>query len=352
MASWKGRGAVNRPTARFLSTDTEIHFEDGIDASAENPLSRYYPEKSKTVIVHNQSPDVPFDLSLNPFRGCEHGCVYCYARPSHAYADLSPGIDFETKIFYKPDAPQTLEKDLARRGYTCSPIAVGGNTDVYQPIERKLKITRGILEVLRNHSHPFTVITKSGLILRDLDILKQMAGKNLVRAFISITTLNADLASKMEPRAASPANRLKTLESLARAGVPVGLMIAPVIPGLTEMELERICEAAANAGASTAGMIMLRLPYEVKEIFFAWVRERFPARENKILEAIRGMRQGKLNDTEFGTRMKGSGPFAELIARRFELAKRKHGLNRILPELDRTKFQPPLPHGQARLDFG
>jgi DNA repair photolyase len=298
---------------------------------------------------------VPFEQSINPYRGCEHGCSYCYARPSHAYLELSPGLDFETKLFAKTNAAQLLKEELARPGYVVKPIAFGTNTDCYQPIDRRYRIMRQLLEVLAECEHPLTIVTKSALIERDLDLLGPMAAKNLAKAFVSITTLDRQLARRLEPRAASPQRRVDALRALASAGVPCGVMVGPVIPALTDKSMEEVLEAAAAAGATMAGWIMLRLPNEVRPLFKEWLAHHYPQRAEHVISIVRQVRGGRENDPRFGSRMSGSGNFAELIGRRFEVACRRFGLNRENNHmasrggLDCSRFRPPSPAGQMNL---
>ena len=308
------------------------------------------PEATRTIITRNDSPDVPFDRSINPYRGCEHGCVYCFARPSHAYLGLSPGLDFETRIISKPGAPDLLRKELAKPGYRCEPLALGANTDPYQPVERRLRITRRVLEVLAEHRHPVTIVTKSDLVLRDLDLLGPMATMRLARVMISVTTLDRALARRMEPRAATPERRLAAMRELTAAGVPAGVLSSPMILGLNDHELERILEASRAAGAVTAGYILLRLPHEIKDLFSEWLETHYPLKAPRVLALVRATRQGRLYDARFGARMKGAGPHAELLRRRFEVACRRLGLDRDRPRLDTSLFRPPgRPGDQFRL---
>lgn len=347
----KGRGAVLTPHPRYQDVSRD-DFDDGWSDAEEPPprlLTTVTDEHAKTIISRNQSPDIPFEQSLNPYRGCEHGCVYCYARPSHAYLDLSPGIDFESRLFAKVNAAEVLRKELGAPSYRCSPIAVGANTDAYQPIERRLKITRGVLEVLAATQHPLTIVTKSALIERDLDLLAPMAAQSLVEVFVSLTTLDHDLARRMEPRATAPRRRLETIRRLASAGIPVGVMFAPVIAGLNEHELESVAAAATAAGATSAAYVVLRLPQELSPMFQAWVKQHYPLRAAKIMSLMRAQRGGKDYDSDFSQRMKGSGPFAQLIARRFAQACRRAGLNQSRPNLDLTKFMPPRDENQLTL---
>ena len=351
----KGRGATLNPKVRFESAEVDP-FDDGWGSLARArdddppPRTEVTPDASRSVIARNTSPDIPFDRSINPYRGCEHGCVYCYARPTHAYLGLSPGLDFETKLVAKLDAPALLEDELARPGYRCQPIALGTNTDPYQPVERRLGITRGILEVLARCRHPATIVTKSAAVVRDLDLLAPMARQDLVRVAISVTTLDGDLARRLEPRAAAPHRRLQAIRQLREAGVPAAVMVAPIIPALTDHEIERILEAAVGAGASSAGYVLLRLPHEVKELFEGWLEAHAPERAGHVLSLVRQCRGGRLYDATFGRRMRGEGPYAELIGRRFATAKRRLGLVAEGRPLRTDLFAPPAPpSGQLRL---
>ena len=345
----KGRGAVSNATGRYEShrrnrVDDGWHRSENGDGgfAVPKPRTRILVDATRTAITRNTSPDIPFDRSINPYRGCEHGCIYCYARPSHAWLGFSPGLDFETRILAKPSAPQLLLKELSRKGYRPKPLALGTNTDPYQPIEGKLRITRGILEVLARCNHPVTVVTKSDRVLRDADILTAMAKRNLARVYISVTTLDAELARSLEPRAASPAKRLDAIATLTAAGIPTGIMVAPVIPALTDHEIEAILEAAAGGGAKEAGYILLRLPLEVKSLFSEWLRGHYPDRAERVLARVRETRGGALNDATFGRRMRGRGVYADLVARRFELARKRLGLGREdLTQLDTSRFTPP-----------
>jgi DNA repair photolyase len=344
----RGRGAVTNPSGRFERFSIEL------EPTGEEPArleTTTIPEKTRGIIARNDSPDVPFDQSINPYKGCEHGCIYCFARPTHAYLGLSPGLDFETKIFTKPDAAKLLRAELARPGYRCDALALGANTDPYQPTERELGITRSILEVLREHRHPVSIITKSALVMRDADLLAEMAKENLASVNFSITTLEPGLARTMEPRAAAPARRLAAMRALHEAGVPVGVLASPMIPALNDAELERILEAATAAGAQWANYILVRLPHEVKELFTAWLEAHFPQRAAHILALIRDTRGGKLYEPEFGTRMRGTGPYAALLRKRFEIACRRLGLNRERRVLDTSKFVPPKAAGPQRALF-
>lgn len=341
----KGRGAGSNPEGRFESRRVEA-IDDGWPQELADELpplqTTVTPEHAKHLITRNNSPDIPFEQSINAYRGCEHGCVYCYARPSHSYMNLSPGLDFETKLFYKADAARLLESELSKPGYLCKAINLGANTDPYQPIERKLKVTRSLLEVLRRFRHPVTIVTKSALVERDIDILGDMARDSLVSVFVSITTLDAALKRTLEPRAPAPAARLAAVRNLNDAGIPVGVLVAPVIPAVNDRELEAILEACAQAGAGSAGFVMLRLPHEVKALFREWLTNHLPERADHVMSLIRAMRDGKDNDPRFGSRMRGEGSYAELIARRFEVASRRLGLNRGRAlQLSTRHFRPP-----------
>ena len=343
----KGRGAVSNPKNR-LDNEERVPEGDGWWKLEDDLLGKFEtqlrPDTSKTIISHNTSPDIPFDRSINPYKGCEHGCIYCYARPTHSYLGMSPGLDFETKIFFKENAAVLLERELRRPGYECKPIALGVNTDAYQPAEKELKITRSILEVLSAYNHPVSIITKSSRILNDLDILAPMGQKSLVHVMISVTTLDPNLARSMEPRASSPANRLATLKMLNEAGVPTGVLASPMIPAINDNELEAILEASAEIGAVQAGYLLLRLPFELKQLFRDWLRVHFPDRENRVLSLIRQCRQGGLNAAGFGVRMRGTGPYAEILNKRYKLACRRLKLNQRDEKWDFncSLFKPPL----------
>ncbi len=298
-------------------------------------------EKPRTAITRNESPDVPFDRSINPYRGCEHGCIYCFARPTHAYMGLSAGLDFEARLFAKPDAAKLLERELAKPGYKPRVIAIGTNTDPYQPIEKEWRIMRQILEVLNKANHPVSIVTKSALILRDIDILQEMAAKSLVRAALSVTTLDRKLARAMEPRAATPPRRLEAIQALTEAGIPTSVMAAPMIPALNDHELERILDAAKVAGALEAGYVILRLPLEVAPLFRDWLLQNYPDRYRHVMSLVRSMRGGKDYDAEFGKRMKGAGPYAWQLARRFEMATKRLGMTRRSMPLRDDLFVPP-----------
>lgn len=352
----RGRGTPINPAVRFERRHRKP-FDDGwgtLDALAEEvPATELLPDRSRTVLSFNRSPDVPFDRSVNPYRGCEHGCVYCYARPTHNWLGFSSGLDFETRLLVKSDAARLLRRELARPGYRCAPIALGTNTDPYQPVERRLRITRAILELLAECHHPVGIVTKSAGVLRDLDLLAPMAARGLASVHLSITTLDRRLARRMEPRAAAPHRRLEAIRELARHGVPTGVMVAPVIPALNDHELEGILEAAAEAGASHAGWVLLRLPHDLGELFDDWLGRHFPARRERVLSRLRALRGGDLNDPSFGSRMRGTGAEAELLARRFRLACRKLGLNRGEVPRRTDLFRPPgQPDQLALFDRG
>ena len=340
-----GRGATTNPAARYDRLHGEA-FDDGWSTLEENftelpPLpTTLIRDASRSVISWNTSPDLGFDRAVNPYRGCEHGCIYCYARPSHAYLGYSPGLDFETKLVFKPDVADHLERELRKPGYVARPIALGSNTDPYQPVERTMKLTRAVLEVLERFGHPLSIVTKSAGVLRDLDILQRLAKRGLVRVWLSITTLDAALARKMEPRAAAPSRRLAAVAALAAAGVPVGVLAAPMIPGLNDAELERIVTAAKQAGAGTASYVLLRLPLELRQMFEAWLTQHFPDRARHVLNLVRETRGGALNDAKFHSRFAGSGVYAELLSRRFARAARQHGLQERVG-LDCSQFSPP-----------
>lgn len=339
----RGRGTVSNASGRFEPLRRE-RFDDGWGGLEDAPAplaTTVTVETPRRIITRNKSPDLAFDRSVNPYRGCEHGCVYCYARPSHAYMGLSPGLDFESRLFAKPDAARLLEQELARPGYKVRPIAIGTNTDPYQPIEKRFGIMRQLLEVLDRAGHPVTVLTKSRLIVRDIDILSSLARRDLVKVAISVTTLDRRLARVMEPRASTPPRRLDALKMLADAGVPTGVMVAPIIPAINDREIEAVLTAAARAGVVEAGYVMLRLPAEIKELFDEWLAEHFPDRRQRVLNLIRQMRGGGLNDPRFGHRQRGRGAYAQMIDRRFDRACRQHGLNRLQRGLDASRFRPP-----------
>ena len=325
----KGRGAVTNPAGRFEATSLEAA-DDGWGSLDELPRRAetvLVADRPKRAITRNQSPDVPFDQSVNPYQGCEHGCIYCFARPSHSYWNLGPGLDFETRIFHKPGLAQLLDRELSAPGYVCKPINLGANTDPYQPAEREHRTTRALLGVLLAHRHPVTIVTKGALVLRDVDLLAELARLRLVTVFISLTTLDDELKRVLEPRAASPAARLRVIRELTAAGVPVGVLLAPLIPALNEHEIERLLESAAAAGAGRAASMMLRLPHELGALFEQWLREHYPSRAERVLNLLRESRGGRLNDPRFGHRMRGEGPYAELLSARFKAACRRYGLN-------------------------
>lgn len=351
--AYQGRGALSNPAPRFDAQQL-LAVDDGwyLEEESERIETTLQPEHAKSLISSNDSPDVPFEKSINPYRGCSHGCIYCYARPSHAYVGLSPGLDFETRLFYKADAAKVLEAELARPGYLCKPITVGANTDPYQPAERGMNVTRSILEVFARTRHPVTLITKSALVLRDLDLLADLARDRLASVAISITTLDAGLKRRLEPRAAAPHARLRALAELNAAGVPAGVLVAPVIPALTDHELESILEASAAAQARWAGYVLLRLPHEIKDLFREWLAVHYPERAARVMAIVRDMRDGRDNDPRFGTRMRGTGPYAQLLRGRFRLAARR--LNLLSPArdtLDTSRFRAPGP-AAAQLNLG
>ncbi|TPW32394.1 PA0069 family radical SAM protein [Martelella alba] len=342
----RGRGATTNPDGRFEVLN-RTHFDDGWDRD-ETPVplkTDVQIEKSRTVITRNTSPDVPFERSINPYRGCEHGCIYCFARPSHGFMGLSAGLDFETRLFAKPDAARQLANELSKPGYRVKTIAIGTNTDPYQPIEKEWRIMRQILEVLSAANHPVTITTKSALVLRDLDLLQAMAEKRLVKVMMSVTTLDRKLARLMEPRAATPPRRLEVIRALSDAGIPVGISLAPVIPVLNDHEIERILDSGKAAGASEASYILLRLPLEVAPLFKDWLLEHYPERFRHVMSLIRSMRGGKDYDAEFVRRMKGSGPYAWQIARRFDMTAKRLGLMKRGIALRDDLFSPPNPGG-------
>jgi DNA repair photolyase len=352
----RGRGARSNATGRYESQVLEV-FDDGWDCDDEDAPAQLAttisPEKAKVIITRNDSPDIGFSASINPYRGCEHGCIYCYARPAHAYMGLSPGLDFETKLFFKPQAAALLERELSKPRYVPEVIHIGGNTDPYQPQERRLRVTRGVIEVLSQFNHPFSIITKSALILRDLDLLAPMAAKNLVRVAISITSLDRKLARSMEPRAATPEKRLAAVKALADVGVPTMVMFAPAIPALNDHEMEAVLERAAAAGAVGAGYVALRLPMEIADLFQEWLATDHPDRAKHVMSLVRQMRGGKTYDSQWGKRMKGEGPLAALMSRRFKTARARFGLDAPLPPLDLTQFRiPPVAGGQIDLFSG
>jgi DNA repair photolyase len=344
----KGRGATSNDSGRFEG-ERRVVFDDGWGTTDEEPAplaTTLNVDSTRTIIARNDSPDIGFDRSINPYRGCEHGCIYCYARPSHAYLGLSPGLDFEARLFYKPQAAKLLAGELRKKGYVCRPIALGSNTDPYQPVERKLSVTRAILEVLRDFRHPVTIVTKSALIQRDLDILGEMARDRLAMAAISVTTLDRRLARVMEPRAATPERRLETISALATAGVPASIMSAPMIPALNDSEMEQILEQARAAGATSAAYTLLRLPLELKGLFKEWLETHFPAKADHVLSLVAQTHGGRLYDSAWFTRKTGAGPYADVLRLRFERACRRLGFNeRATSSLDTSRFRPPPQKG-------
>lgn len=344
----RGRGSTSRPDGRYLAHRRET-FDDGWDSAAdEDPPrldTRLLIDHARSVISYNRSPDVPFERSINPYRGCEHGCIYCFARPSHAFLDLSPGLDFETRLFWKPDAAALLRRELAAPGYRCAPIALGMNTDAWQPVERHTGLTRELLGVMVETRHPVSLITKSALIERDLDLLVDLARDDLVDVTISVTTLDDGLARRLEPRAARPQRRLETIRRLHRAGVPVGVLFAPLIPALNDHEMEAVIGAAHAAGARSAGYVLLRLPHELAALFEDWLAVHAPDRAARVMSHIAGLRGGKANDARFGHRMRGEGVIAELYSRRMRRLQAKLGMGRMRRALNTALFRPPRPAG-------
>jgi DNA repair photolyase len=352
----KGRGAIGNPANRYDS-QTTVAVDDGwgsaddrdpaktnADPDDDEPprlATTLTRDASRTVIARNTSPDIPFDRSINPYRGCEHGCIYCFARPSHAYLGLSPGLDFETKLLFKPDAAALLRQELSKRTYRCNVMAMGTNTDPYQPVERELKITRSILQVLAEFNHPVGIVTKNHLITRDIDILAPMAQRQLAEVFVSVTTLDRHLANVMEPRASTPAKRIAAIRQLAEAGIPAGVMSAPMIPAINDHEMEAILEAAAQAGATRAGYTVLRLPLEIGPLFTEWLQQHFPDRAERVLSLVRQTRGGKLYDSDWNQRMTGTGPYAEQLRLRFAIATKRFEMNRFRYTLDVTQFKVP-----------
>ncbi|CAL1240074.1 PA0069 family radical SAM protein [Candidatus Methylocalor cossyra] len=346
----KGRGALSNPESRYSATVREP-IDDGWSPEERSPLrTTVTREVAKGILSRNASPDIPFELSLNPYRGCEHGCIYCYARPSHAYLGLSPGLDFESRLFVKPDAAALLRKALAREGHVPTPIALGANTDPYQPIERQWRITRQVLEVLHECRHPLSLTTKSALVERDLDLLAALAAQRLVQVLISITTLDRSLARILEPRAAAPQRRLETVRRLSEAGIPVTVLMAPIIPALTDNEIETLLTQAAEAGAHGAGYVMLRLPLELEGLFREWLESHLPLRAQHVLARLRDIHGGTIYRSQFGLRQSGTGAYADLIRQRFRLALKRTGLNRRPIVLDSSQFRPPT-GGPVQLDL-
>jgi DNA repair photolyase len=342
----RGRAALTNRAGRFEAFEI-TPFDDGWGPVSPEDAPRVptvvTPEVTRSIFSTNDSPDVPFDRSINPYKGCEHGCIYCFARPTHAYLGLSPGLDFETRIVSKPDAPRVLRETLGRDGYRCEVVALGANTDPYQPSERRLAITRGILDVLAEFRHPVAIVTKSNLVLRDLDVLTEMARRSLVSVSFSITTLDRELARRMEPRAPTPERRVQAIAALAGAGVPSGVSVSPIIPFVNDRELETVLAVAADAGARFAFYILLRLPGEVKQLFTEWLETHYPAKAGRVLATLRRMHGGREYDSAFGRRMRGTGPFADLLRWRFERACRRYGLKERTVHLDTTAFRVPEP---------
>jgi DNA repair photolyase len=340
----RGRGTVSNATGRYEPL-ARVAFDDGWEGLEELPpfKTTVIADSTRKIITRNDSPDISFDRSINPYRGCEHGCVYCFARPTHAYLGMSPGLDFESKLFMKPNAPELLERELSAPGYEPKTIAIGTNTDPYQPIERQYKIMRRILEVLEQAGHPVGIVTKSALVLRDLDILARMAKRNLVKVALSVTTLDPKLARVMEPRAATPSRRLDTLQQLTKAGVPTSVMVAPVIPAINDAEIERILEAAVANGVRHAGYVLLRLPLEIRDLFSEWLKENFPDRHDHVFKLVRDTRGGKDYDSTWGKRQTGTGPVAWMIGRRFEVACERLGINASKRPLTTEHFHPLKP---------
>jgi DNA repair photolyase len=346
----RGRGAVSNPHARYEPVEKE-RFDDGWDLPEELPplKTEVTIEKPRTIIARNDSPDISFDRSINPYRGCEHGCVYCFARPTHAYQGLSPGLDFETKLFAKPNAAELLEKELSKPGYAANTMAMGTNTDPYQPIEKKFRITRSVLEVLSRTNHPVGIVTKSALVARDIDILAPMADRGLAKVALSVTTLDPRLARKMEPRSATPSKRLDTIRKLAEAGIPVSVLVAPLVPGINDHEIEDILQAVYAAGAREAGYVLLRLPHELKEIMRDWLSENYPDKLKHVFSLVGDTRGGKLYDSSWGKRQTGVGPYAWMIGRRFEQACERFGFNRVRRPLRTDLFTPPMTEKAGQL---
>lgn len=350
----KNRGSISNPKGRFEELQRET-FDDGWHSNKEEAIlpaleTTLFQDPTRTIITHNNSPDIGFEQSINPYKGCEHGCIYCYARPSHAYMNLSSGLDFETKIFYKPNAATLLEKEISNPKYVCKPIMLGANTDPYQPAERSLKITRSILEMLNKYNHPVAVITKSSMIERDIDLLSAMAKRQLAKVAISVTTLSNQLKQILEPRTSTPKARLRAIHILTEASIPVRVMAAPMIPMINDTELEKILSAAQNAGALYASYTLVRLPYEVKDLFKEWLTTHFPERAEHVMSIIQQMRKGKEYDSTFGNRMRGEGLFADLLENRFQIACKRLGLNsKPSLDFDIQHFKRPNLSGQLDL---
>lgn len=354
----KGRGALSNPDSRFQPT--RVEWDDGIEGPT--PVSECRAVQARSIISRNSSPDIPFDQSINPYQGCEHGCIYCYARPTHAYLDLSPGIDFETRLTYKENAAQQLHNELARPGYCCSTITLGANTDPYQPVEKVYGITREVLKVLQRQRHPVAIITKGALVTRDIDILAEMAADNLCSVAISVTTLDARLKRLMEPRAASHQARLAAMEALSLAGIPVTVLFAPVIPALNDCDMEHILTQSQDAGAESAAYMLLRLPLEIRDLFFEWLYQHYPLRAEHVISLLRQSRGGADSDSRFGRRMRGTGTFADLLAQRFKVCCRRLGMSQgeqvstradlfVAPSAPHKRGEIARKHGQTDL-FG
>lgn len=347
----RGRGSRSNATGRFES-EVRAEFDDGWESLAglDAFMTQVREDRAKSIISRNDSPDISFDRSINPYRGCEHGCIYCYARPTHAYLGHSPGLDFETVLYAKPNAAELLEAELAKSGYEPATMALGTNTDPYQPIERRYAITRSVLEVLERTGHPVGIVTKSALVLRDIDILSRMADRGLAKVALSVTTLDRKLARSMEPRASTPPNRIEAIRRLSEAGIPTAVMVAPIIPALNDAEIENILEAARDAGALEAGYVLLRMPLEIKALFREWLCEEFPDRAQRVLHLMQSMHEGRDYRAGFGVRQRGSGPYAEQIALRFRLALKRLGLNQRRQQLRKDLFvRPVLKGGQLPL---
>lgn len=347
----RGRGALENPDGRFekLLTEDDPESYEPEDIEGRQIATQVYRDTARSIVATNDSPDVGMEVSVNPYRGCEHGCIYCFARPTHEYFGLSAGLDFETKIFAKPDAPKLLAEKLASKSWEPKVLMLSGVTDCYQPLERKMKLTRRCLEVLRDFRNPAVIVTKNHLVTRDVDVLAEMATHNLIHVKISLTTLESDLARKMEPRASSPRMKLRAIETLAKAGVPVGIMMGPILPGLTEHEIPALLEAAAQAGARSAHYTMLRLPWGVKDLFESWLNEHYPDRAKKVLNHLRGMHGGQVYKAEFGARMRGNGVYAAQIGQMFALYKKRYGLDRRGPRLSVDNFRRDARSGQLAL---
>jgi DNA repair photolyase len=343
----KGRSARSNASSRY-DRERRVGFDDGWTPNEEAPppiRTEVTRDSTRTIIARNTSPDISFSQSINPYRGCEHGCIYCFARPTHAYLGLSPGLDFESRLFVKPEAPKLLAAELRKASYRPQVIAIGTNTDPYQPIEREWRVMRGILQVLAEFKNPVAIVTKSALIARDIDVLAPMASEGLAKVAVSITTLDHKLARVMEPRAATPARRLETIRMLTQAGIPAAVMTAPIIPALNDEEMESILAAASEAGATEAGYTLLRLPLEIKDLFREWLEAQLPTRARHVMSLVRSMREGKDYDATWGRRMKGTGPYAKLIAQRFSIATRRLGLNKTRLALDSSRFRHPAQSG-------